>query len=48
VALKALHAKGRQVTSALTLAEAARAIVQARTSGRLQPAQERAAVGGLR
>jgi len=47
-ALKALHAEGRQVTSALTLAEAARAIVRARTSSRLAPAQERAAVRGLR
>jgi predicted nucleic acid-binding protein len=48
MALKALHAEGRQVTSALTFAEAARAIVRARTSGRLAPAQERAAVRGLR
>jgi predicted nucleic acid-binding protein len=47
-ALKALRAEGRQVTSALTLAEAARAIVRARTSSRLAPAQERAAVRGLR
>jgi predicted nucleic acid-binding protein len=48
MALKALHAAGRPVTSALTLAEAARAIVRARTSGRLAPAQERVAVRGLR
>ena len=48
MALKALRAEGRQVTSALTFAEAARAIVRARTSGRLAPAQERAAVRGLR
>jgi predicted nucleic acid-binding protein len=48
MALKALRAEGRQVTSALTLAEAARAIIRARTSGRLAPAQERAAVRGLR
>ena len=47
-ALKALRAEGRHVTSALTLAEAARAIVRARTSSRLTPAQERAAVRGLR
>jgi predicted nucleic acid-binding protein len=47
-ALKALHAEGRRVTSALTLAEAGRAIVRARTSNRLAPAQERAAVRGLR
>jgi predicted nucleic acid-binding protein len=46
--LKALHAEGRRVTSALTLAEAGRAIVRARTSNRLAPAQERAAVRGLR
>lgn len=36
------------MTSALTLAEAARAIVRARASGRLNPAEERAAVRGLR
>jgi predicted nucleic acid-binding protein len=48
MALKALRAEGRQVTSALTFAEAARAIIRARTSGRLAPAQERAAVRGLR
>jgi hypothetical protein len=36
------------VTSALTLAEAARAIIRARISGRLLPTQERAAVRGLR
>lgn len=35
------------MTSALTLAEAARAIIRARSSGRLAPAQERAAVRGL-
>jgi predicted nucleic acid-binding protein len=46
--LEALQAKGRHVTSALTLAEAGRAIIRARTSGRLTPAQERAAVRGLR
>jgi predicted nucleic acid-binding protein len=47
-ALQALHAEGRQVTSALTFAEGARAIVSARVSGRLTPAEERAAVRGLR
>ena len=47
-ALKALRAQGRQVTSALTLAEAARGILRARTDGRLAPAQERAAVRALR
>ena len=47
-ALKALQAEGRQVTSALTFAEGARAILRARASGRLTPAEERAAVRGLR
>jgi uncharacterized protein len=46
--LHALQTKGRQVTSALTLAEGARAIVRARVSGRLTSAEERAAVRGLR
>ncbi len=47
-ALKALKAEGRYVTSALTLAEAARAIVRGRVVGRLTVAQEQAAVRGLR
>lgn len=47
-ALEALRAEGRHVTSALTLAEAARAIVRARVAGRLTVVQERAAVRGLR
>jgi uncharacterized protein len=47
-ALRAMQVEGRQLTSALTLAEAARAIVRARTTNRLAPAQERAAVRGLR
>lgn len=47
-ALKSLRAKSRQITSALTLAEAARAIVRARVSERLTRDQERGAVGGLR
>jgi predicted nucleic acid-binding protein len=38
----------RQVTSALTLAEAARAIIRARATGRLTTAEEQAAVRGLR
>lgn len=38
----------RQVTSALTLAEAGRAIIRARATGRLTPEQERAAVRALR
>lgn len=37
-----------QVTSALTLAEAGRAIIRARITGRLTAAQERRAVGALR
>jgi predicted nucleic acid-binding protein len=36
------------VTSALTLAEARRALVRARVGGRLTPVQERAALRGLR
>jgi predicted nucleic acid-binding protein len=39
---------GRRVTSALTFAEAARAIVRARATGRVTPAEERAAVRALR
>ena len=46
--LKALQTAGRRVTSALTLAEGARAIVRARVSGRLSAVEERAAVRGLR
>jgi predicted nucleic acid-binding protein len=47
-ALKSLRAKTHQVTSALTLAEAARAIVRARVGERLTVAEERAAVRALR
>lgn len=47
-ALRSLRAEGRRVTSALTFAEAARAIVRARVGGRLNPEEERAAVRGLR
>jgi predicted nucleic acid-binding protein len=43
----AVGAGGRRVTSALTFAEAARAIVRARTAGRLTADQERAALGLL-
>ena len=46
-ATKALRAEGRRVTSALTLAEVARAIVRAQATGRLTPAEERAALRGL-
>lgn len=38
----------RQVTSALTFAEAGRAIVRARATGRLTPEEEQAAVRALR
>jgi predicted nucleic acid-binding protein len=44
----AIRAKGRRITSALTLAEAARAIVRARVAGRLTAEQERAAMQALR
>jgi predicted nucleic acid-binding protein len=47
-ALKSLRARTRQITSALTLAEAARAIVRARVGERLTPDAERAAVRALR
>ena len=47
-ALAALRAKGQRVTSALTFAEASRAIVRARTTGRLTFDQERAALRALR
>jgi predicted nucleic acid-binding protein len=43
-AMAALRVAGRRVTSALTVAEAARAIVRARATGRLSPADERAAI----
>ena len=46
-ALKAVRARGRKVTSALTIAEAARAILRARVAGRLTADQERAAVRAL-
>jgi predicted nucleic acid-binding protein len=47
-ALDALRTRGRLITSALTMAEAARAIVRARVSGRLTPDAERAAVRAVR
>lgn len=46
-AIRALSAPGRRVTSALTMAEANRAVVRARVSGRLTPAQERDSVRAL-
>lgn len=47
-ALEALRANGTHVTSALTLAETARAIVRARVSGHLSAPQEHAAMRALR
>jgi len=47
-ALKSLRAKARRITSALTFAETARAIVRARVAERLSHAEERAAVRALR
>ena len=46
-ARSSIRATGRRVTSALTLAEAACAIVRGRTTGRLSEVDERAAVRGL-
>lgn len=48
VALKSLPAGTQLVTSALTFAEAGRAIIRARTAGRLSPREEQAAVRALR
>jgi predicted nucleic acid-binding protein len=47
-ALKSVRTRGRQVTSALTIAEAARAILRARVGARLMADEERAAVRALR
>jgi len=47
-ALKSLRAKTRPITSALTFAETARAIIRARVAGRLTLDAERAAVRALR
>ena len=47
-ARSAVRAKGRRVTSALTFAETARAILRARVAGRLTDEQERASVQALR
>ena len=48
VALKSLRARGQRIASALTFAEAARAIVRARLAERLPSDAERAAVRALR
>ena len=42
-----IRAQGKRVTSTLTLAEAARAILRERATGRLSEADERAATRGL-
>jgi predicted nucleic acid-binding protein len=47
-ALKSVRTRGRQVTSALTIAEAARAILRARIGARLTADEEREAVRALR
>jgi predicted nucleic acid-binding protein len=47
-AMKPLPAGTQHVTSALTLAEAGRAIIRARATGRLTVAEEQAAVRALR
>jgi predicted nucleic acid-binding protein len=47
-ALKSVRTRGRQVTSALTIAETARAILRARVGARLTADEERAAVRALR
>ncbi len=46
--LTSIRAGGRKVTSALTIAEASRAILRARAAQRLTAGQERAAVRALR
>jgi predicted nucleic acid-binding protein len=47
-ALKSVRTRGRTVTSALTIAETARAILRARTAARLTADKERALVRALR
>jgi predicted nucleic acid-binding protein len=47
-ALTSIQTSGRTVTSALTIAESARAILRARAAGRLTADEERAAVRALR
>ncbi|MGQ0570519.1 MAG: type II toxin-antitoxin system VapC family toxin, partial [Armatimonadota bacterium] len=46
-ARSALRGKRRRITSALTFAEATRALVRARVAGRLTPADERSALRWL-
>ena len=47
-ALESVRTPGRRVTSALTIAETARAILRARATARLTTGEEQAAVGALR
>lgn len=47
-ARRAVRKEGRRVTSALTLAETARAVLRARLAGRLTAEQERASLRALR
>ena len=47
-ALESVRTRGRKVTSALTIAETARAILRARTTARLTADEEQAAAGALR
>lgn len=47
-ALSQIHEIGQRVTSALTLAEAARAVIRARAGGRIGPAEERSALRDVR
>jgi predicted nucleic acid-binding protein len=47
-ALRSVRSRGRNVTSALTIAETARAILRARATARLTADDERAAVRALR
>ena len=47
-ALKSVRTRGRKVTSALTIAQTARAILRARAAARLTADEERAAVRALR
>jgi predicted nucleic acid-binding protein len=47
-ALKSVRIRGRKVTSALTIAETARAILRARAAARLTADEERSAVRALR
>lgn len=45
--MAAIRGQGHRVTSALTFAEAARALIRARVSGRLTPEQERQSLRAL-